>query len=68
MTTSNSGAKATSPVAFSDISSVVVRHCTNKSAGKGTIKIKIGDNEAMSYDEVAPREYGSTIRVAVLSP
>ena len=30
VTTSNSGAKATSPVAFSDISSVVVRHCTNK--------------------------------------
>ena len=68
VTTSNSGAKATSPVAFSDISSVVVRHCTNKSAGKGTIKIKIGDNEAMSYDVVAPSENGRTLRDAVFTP
>ena len=41
VTTSTTGAKATSPIAFSDISSVVVTHCTNKSAGKGSIKIKI---------------------------
>ena len=68
VTTSTTGAKATSPIAFSDISSVVVTHCTNKSAGKGSIKIKIGDQSAMSYEVVAPSNNGRTLRDAVFTP
>ena len=44
ITTGTSGANATSPVSFKDISQVVVTYSTNASKGKGSVKIKIGNN------------------------
>lgn len=38
------GANATSPVSFTNISKIVVTYSTNSSKGAGNIKIKIGDN------------------------
>lgn len=50
VTTSYSGANATSPEEFDNITKIVVTYNTNKTAGKGTLDVKIGDNEATSMD------------------
>lgn len=44
VTTGASGAKATSPVSFSNVTKVVVTYSTNASAGAGEIEIKVGSN------------------------
>ncbi len=46
--TGSQSANGTSPVSFSNVSQIVVTYNTNKSAGAGTLKIKIGDNEEVS--------------------
>lgn len=40
-----SGANATSPISYSNVSSVVVNYCTNASSGAGSITIEIGESE-----------------------
>ena len=45
VTTTTTGANGTSPIAFENISKIVLTYNTNKSKGKGTIDAKIGDNE-----------------------
>lgn len=40
-----SGANATSPASYSNVSSVVVNYCTNASSGAGSITIEIGESE-----------------------
>ena len=50
VTTNASGANATSPIAFDNISQVIVTYNTNKSAGAGTLDVKIGDNSKISQD------------------
>ena len=45
---SYNGANATSPVSFNKISKIVVTYNTNKSAGEGSIEVKVGDNDAKS--------------------
>lgn len=48
VTAAKSGANATSPISFSNVSQIVVTYNTNKSAGEGTIKVKIGVNSEVS--------------------
>lgn len=48
VTTGKTGANATSPVSFSNVSQIVVTYNTNKSAGNGTIKVQIGSNDVVS--------------------
>ena len=43
VTAKSTGANATCPTSYSNISSVVVSYCTNASSGAGSIKIEIGD-------------------------
>ncbi|MCR5266610.1 MAG: hypothetical protein K6E29_08490 [Cyanobacteria bacterium RUI128] len=50
VTTSYSGANATSPDSYNQISKIVVTYNTNKSAGKGTFDVKIGDNEKVNKE------------------
>ena len=50
VTTASSGANATSPISFDNISQVVVTYNTNKSAGAGSLDVKIGDNSKISQD------------------
>ena len=45
VTTSASGANATSPVSFENVKKIIVTYNTNKSAGAGTLGIKIGSND-----------------------
>ena len=42
------GANATSPISYSNISKIVVTYNTNKSAGEGTFDVQIGENDAVS--------------------
>lgn len=48
VTTAASGANATSPISYSNISKIVVVYNTNKSSGKGIIKIQVGENAEKS--------------------
>ncbi len=48
VTTTTSGANGTSPITFTKISQIVITYNTNKYAGKGSIGIKIGENEETS--------------------
>ena len=48
VTKNGTGANATSPSSYSNISSVVVSYCTNGSSGAGSIEIKVGTNTAQS--------------------
>ncbi len=48
VTTTASGANGTSPTSFSNISAIVLTYNTNKSAGSGTAKVKIGTNAETS--------------------
>ena len=50
VTTGVSGANATSPVSFTNVSQVVITYSTNASAGAGSISIQIGSNTAVSQD------------------
>ena len=54
VTTKVTGANATSPVSFSNVTKIVVTYNTNKSAGKGAIKVQIGENNEMSQDVAYP--------------
>ena len=47
---SYSGANATSPEEFENITKIVVTYNTNKAAGAGTLVVKIGDNAATTKD------------------
>ena len=46
VTTAATGANGTSPISYDNISQIVVTYNTNKSAGQGTLEVKIGENAA----------------------
>jgi len=48
VSTTYSGANATSPTSFTNISKIVVKYHTNKSSGAGTLKVKVGSNTEKS--------------------
>ena len=50
VTAAGTGASATSPDEYDNISKIVVTYNTNKSKGAGTLDVKIGANEAVSKD------------------
>ncbi|MBQ7698678.1 MAG: hypothetical protein IJT35_08900 [Paludibacteraceae bacterium] len=50
VTTDATGANATSPASFDNISKIVVTYNTNKSKGAGSLGIQIGSNDAVSQN------------------
>lgn len=50
VTTKYTGANGTSPISFSNVSSVVVTYSTNASKGAGSISVKVGTNTAHSQN------------------
>ncbi len=62
VTTNNTGANATSPISFENVSKVTVEYCTNTSKGKGTILIQVGEGEAKSFSVSAPSSGGTTLK------
>ena len=49
VTSKGTGANATSPTSYSNISTVIVSYCTNASSGAGSIKIEVG-GESLSQN------------------
>ena len=49
VTTAASGANATSPISFNNISRIDVIYSTNASKGKGTISLQVGSNTSKSF-------------------
>ena len=56
-----SGAGATSVIAFEDVRRITFNFCQNSSNGKGTIFVKIGDNEPQSITVNKPAASGQGI-------
>ena len=54
VTSSATGANATSPISFSNVTRIVVTYNTNKSKGNGTIKVQVGDNSEKSLAVAYP--------------
>lgn len=50
VSTGDSGANATSPRAFSNVSKIVVTYNTNKAAGAGTVSVQVGTNTERSQN------------------
>ena len=50
VTANATGANATSPKSFENISQIIVTYNTNKNAGQGTLDVKIGDNSKVSQN------------------
>lgn len=50
ISSTNSGANATSPQAFSNVTRIVVTYNTNKSQGAGQVRLQIGNNAAISHN------------------
>ncbi len=50
VTTGTTGANGTSPVSFTNITTIVLTYNTNASKGKGTVDIQIGSNTVKSAD------------------
>ena len=48
----------TSPKGFSNISKIEIKYCTNSKKGKGSITIKVGNNNGKSYQVTAPSSGG----------
>ena len=65
VTTGVSGANATSPFSYSNISKIEVVYCTNASNGVGNIKIKVGSNTEKSF--TVTKTGGTTERNAEFS-
>ena len=59
VTTGVSGANATSPIEFTNVSKIVVRYCTNSKAGKGTITLKVGETTFGTQSISAPSSGGT---------
>ncbi len=56
-----SGAGATSVIAFEDVRRITFNFCQNSSNGKGTIYVKIGDNEPRSITVNKPAASGQGV-------
>ena len=54
VTANATGANATSPISFSNVTRIVVTYNTNKSKGNGTIKVQVGDNSEKSLAVAYP--------------
>ena len=50
VTTNSTGANATSPIPFTNVSKVVVNYSTNASKGEGNIEVQIGSNTTVTQN------------------
>ena len=62
ITSSASGANATSPVSFDNVKKITVEYSTNNKAGDGTIEVKVGDGDAQSFTVTSPSSGGTTLK------
>lgn len=50
----NTGAGATSVITFEEVRGITINYCQNASAGKGSINVKVGDNDSLKVDVTSP--------------
>ena len=67
ITAAATGANATSPISFTDVSQIVVTYCTNSKAGAGAIKIKVGNGTEKSFTVTKPSSGGTTLKTTTFS-
>lgn len=67
ITTSATGANATSPKTFSNVKEIVVTYCTNSKAGNGTIKVKVGNGTEKTFTVEAPSSGGTTLKTTTFT-
>ena len=67
ITTNTSGANATSPVSFKNVSKIVVTYCTNASKGSGTIEVQVGTGEEQTFNVTKPSSGGTTLKTATFN-
>ena len=68
VTTGSTGANATSPIEFTNVSKIVVKYCTNNDAGKGTVTLKVGGSDFGSQSITAPSSGGTTEKTFEITP
>lgn len=64
VTTGATGANATSPVSFDNVTKIEVTYSTNASSGAGTIKVQVGSNSVKSFTVTKPSSGGTTDKTA----
>ena len=64
ITTTNSGAYATSPVSFNNISKIEVKYFQNSKSGAGTIALSVGVGNAHNISLSKPSSGGATVKTA----
>ena len=67
ITTGVTGANATSPISFDNVSEIVVTYCTNANKGAGTIKVQVGDGAVQTFTVTAPSSGGTTLKTTTFS-
>ena len=67
ITTSATGANATSPKTFSNVKEIVVTYCTNSKSGNGTIKVKVGNGTEKTFTVEAPSSGGTTLKTTTFT-
>ena len=61
VSTSKTGANATSPTSFDKVAKVIVNYCTNGGSSAGTIDIQVGETTVTS-DQISNNDGGTTLR------
>lgn len=67
VTTTYTGANATTTSPYTNVSKIIVKYCTNASNGVGTIKVQIGTGTEQSFSVTKPSSGGKTIKEAVFT-
>lgn len=67
ITTEQSGVVVTSPTEYSNISSIVVKYCTNASKGAGSLNIQVGSGTSKSFSVTKPSSGGTTLKDATFT-
>lgn len=67
VTTTNTGANATTKQAFANVSRIVVTYSTNASNGVGTINAKVGSGSEKTFNVTKPSSGGTTDKEAVFT-
>ena len=65
--TGQSGANATSPRSFTNITKIEVQYCTNASNGVGAVKVKVGSGTEQSVSVTKPSSGGTTLKTATFN-
>lgn len=67
ITTGSTGANATSPRSFTNVSAITVTYSMNASKGVGTIKVKVGDGTEQSFSVTKPSGDGTDDKTKIFT-